>query len=247
MYLLEEAKSLSKKLENAPQLRTSLGKRNGALMQLITENKLLKQKVGYEYEEQRVRRDIDENPRKLRKFNYYRAFDLIKEDRSGGDGRYFSSSSLLSLVERVKHAWVKDSRRGDIIVRIPHHNVPWTFINICDKDRLVGHAGVIVEPITSLTEIDDEVTIECFPKDGVCSKTISDWEISHYVLGVQKVKYKWSWRAFKVVKTESRVDPGALADWAERYLGHEYVEWYEFATSKWAAPARFTCTSLVWW
>ena len=247
LYLLEEAKSLSKKLEQAPQLRTSLGKRNGALARLIAENNLLKQKVGYEYEEQRVCSDIDENQRKLRKFNYYKAFDLIKEDRRGGGGRYFSSSPLVSFVERVKHAWEKDSRRGDIVVRIPHHNVPWTFINICDKDRLVGHAGIITHHIKSSTRLDDEVTIECFPNEGVCYKRISDWEISHYVLGVQKVKYKWSWRAFKVVKTESRVDPGALADWAERYLDHEYVKWYEFATAKWAAPERFTCTSLVWW
>jgi lipoprotein len=248
LYLLEQAKSLSEKLVEAPQLRKSLRKRNGALTRLIAENNLLKQKVGYEYEEQRVRSDSDENSQKFRNFNYYKEFDLIKEDRSDSDGRYFSSSPLLSLVERVKHAWVKDSRRGDIIVRIPHHNVPWTFINICDKNRLVGHAGIIRKGITYNTDIKaDGSTIECFPKEGVCYKRISDWEIAHYVLGVQKVKYKWSWSEFKLEKTASRVDPGALADWAERYYGHEYVEWYEFATAKLAAPERFTCTSLVWW
>ena len=48
-------------------------------------------------------------------------------------------------------------------------------------------------------------------------------------------------------KTASRVDPSSLADWAERYLWNEYVEWYEFATAKWAASERFTCTLLVWW
>ena len=249
LYLLEEAKSLSEKLEEAPQLRRSLGKRNGALTRLIAENNLLKQKVGYEYEVQRVRSDSDENSQKFRKFNYYKEFDLIKEDRSGddSDGRYFSSSPLLSLVERVKHAWVKDSRRGDIIVRIPHHNVPWTFINICDKERLVGHAGVINKEIKSSMDIDKYCTIECFPKEGVCYKRIADWEIAHYVLGVQKVKYKWSWSEFKLEKIASRVDPSSLADWAERYYGHEYVEWYEFATAKLAAPERFTCTTLVWW
>ena len=69
-------------------------------------------------------------------------------------------------------------------------------------------------------------------------------------MGVQRVKYKWRWRGFKsgVYKECSPVtNPEALATWANRYIGKQYVRWYEFATAKWAAPSRFTCTTLVWW
>ena len=79
---------------------------------------------------------------------------------------------------------------------------------------------------------------------------MESWDTPHYVMGIQKVKYVWKWRWFKsgLYKVTTPVsNPDALANWANKYRGHEYVKWYEFATAKWAAPKRFTCTTLVWW
>lgn len=69
------------------------------------------------------------------------------------------------------------------------------------------------------------------------------------LLGIQKVQWKWRWRGFKsrFYREITHMHPNALADWANNYVGREYVNWYEFATAKWAAPSRFTCTTLVWW
>ena len=50
----------------------------------------------------------------------------------------------------------------------------------------------------------------------------------------------------EIIKTPVS-NPSLLATWAEKYKDKAYVKWYEFLTAKWAAPTRFTCTTLVWW
>jgi hypothetical protein len=71
-----------------------------------------------------------------------------------------------------------------------------------------------------------------------------------YIAGLQKVKWVWKWRGFKsgLYREISKVsNPATLASWGKSYKGRPYVHWYEFLTAKWAAPSRFTCTTLVWW
>lgn len=65
-----------------------------------------------------------------------------------------------------------------------------------------------------------------------------------------KTCWVWRWRGFRsgLYREVTRMaNTDALADEARHHLGKEYVKWYEFATAKWAAPRRFTCTTLVWW
>lgn len=154
-------------------------------------------------------------------------------------------------VDRVKYFWQKYARRGDFIVAIPHHFIPWSYVNIGKNVRFkVGHAGIINKKITSSTRESNNSTIECYVKGGVQELTMESWDTPHYVMGIQKVKYVWKWRWFKsgLYKVTTPVsNPDALANWANKYLGHEYVKWDEFATAKWFAPKRFTCTTLVWW
>lgn len=113
----------------------------------------------------------------------------------------------------------------------------------------MGHAGIISSRITPWTTKKEPTTIEAYT-DGVQLLNFSEWDTPHYVMGVQRVKYKWRWRGFKsrFYKECSPVtNPEALGTWANKYIGKRYVRWYEFATAKWTAPSRFTCTTLVWW
>ena len=115
---------------------------------------------------------------------------------------------------------------------------------------MVGHAGIIDMWVTEWTDLDLPVTIEAYKKGGVKRLDMSFWCNPHYVMGVQKVRYRWRWRGFRSgFYKESRPvsNPEALAYWANQYVGRNYVRWYEFLTAKWAAPSRFTCTTLVWW
>lgn len=152
--------------------------------------------------------------------------------------------------EVVRKAWAKSARRGDIILALPKQGYPFVYANISNKAFMVGHAGIINSVITEETSTSDSCTVECWMKDGVTECSIETWKAPHYVMGVQKITYRWKWKGLRsgFYKKKQKVsNPEALADEAETYLGKDYVKWYEFATAKWAAPHRFTCTSLVWW
>ena len=148
----------------------------------------------------------------------------------------------------VLNSWTGYARRGDIVLSLPLHNVPWVYINIFN-DYKVGHAGIFTETITSTTTVNDNVTVEAWIGDGVIRQTVNNWGRKHYVLGLQDVKRKWIWNGFwgyleTIVTPVS--NPGLLATEAELHLGKDYVTALEFLVAKWAAPNRFTCTSLVW-
>ena len=133
---------------------------------------------------------------------------------------------------------------------LPWHENPKCIIDFGNKKYMVGHAEIFTEDISSSTSEEEDSTIGAWTKDGVSRQTLANWCWKSYVVGVCSYKVKWKWRGinsrFYPVQTPVS-EPSLLATWAEKYKGHSYVKWYEFATPKWAAPERFTCTTLVWW
>lgn len=150
--------------------------------------------------------------------------------------------------------WARYAQRGNIVVALPIHGWPFTFVNL--NKGPVGHAGIIGKKINYSQNINiKEVTIES-NKDkkknvhGVIKGNVRDyWSRKHYIMGIQRVRYRWRWRWFRsgFYKETQRMNPAPLADWAQHYIGRRYVHGYEFLTAKWAAPSRFTCTTLIWW
>lgn len=135
-----------------------------------------------------------------------------------------------------------------MIVALPIHGVPDVIFSAANKKYKVGHAEIFVKDVTEKTSIsEDGVTIGAWTSSGVSLNSLLNWRYESYVLGINKDKWKWSWkkglhRVYTPVSNASK-----LADKAEKYKGCKYVEWYEFLTPKWVAPKRFTCTTLVWW
>ena len=152
--------------------------------------------------------------------------------------------------DRVKSLIAGRAKRGDIIVGLPNHDYPYCLVNLNNKKYKVGHAEIFTKNVTNSTKVDDWATIGAWTEDGVSRQQLYNWCWKSYLVGVCSYKVKWKWRGFKsrfyVVQTPVS-NPAKLADWAEKYEGCSYVHWYEFPTAKWAAPARFTCTTLVWW
>ena len=160
------------------------------------------------------------------------------------------ASEDLIPVNNVKNALNGTARRGDFMLALPKHNRPWAFINLAHDRYKVGHAGILTTNVYSSTENDAEISLGAWTGDGVKVETMGNWSVRCYVMGIQNVKWVWKWKGFKsgLYKQRTAVsNPAALATWAEKYKKRPYVNWYEFATAKWAAPSRFTCTTLVWW
>lgn len=162
---------------------------------------------------------------------------------SGGGGNTTISAAA------VKNMWRTVGSKGDILLALPVFGYPWAYISFSDPWH-VGHAGILKNNITSSTGQYDNVTVECWVENGVTYKTINTWRHPHYLLGLGKIKYVVRYigifpRLTAVFTSVS--NPQQLADFACTQYGHQYVRWYEFLTSKWAAPTRYTCTTLVWW
>ncbi|MDR2010341.1 MAG: hypothetical protein LBQ22_07655 [Bacteroidales bacterium] len=141
------------------------------------------------------------------------------------------------------------ARRGDILVALPMHNQPYVWLDFGNDQFKVGHAGIITS-IPSATAAATEPIVVAAGTSGVGDESLQYWSYKCYIAGLQKVKWVWKWRGFKsgLYKEVTRVNnPATLASWGESYKGRPYVRWYEFLTAKWAAPSRFTCTTLVWW
>ncbi len=162
----------------------------------------------------------------------------------------YSNNKKTVPYEKVLRIIANVAKRGDVIVALPNHDNPMCLIDFGNKKYMVGHAEIFTRNITQSTRIDDLTTVGAWVEDGVSRKKLENWCYKSYVVGICHYKVKWKWRGFKShfysVKTPVS-NPAALASKAESYIGHSYVHWYEFLTPKWAAPARFTCTSLVWW
>lgn len=256
MLLAEDAKMLTEKIQIAPELKFILQEENHITSRVIERNQLVPRKIGIVH---MGLRSLTENAIDAKDFfkELYREFEsgnntYCTQPQLRGIGGNISFNYPKVPIERVKYYWQTHARRGDFIVALPNHHLPWNDINVGRNVRFkVGHAGIINTNFTSATDIDkDNITIECYTDDGVQGHKITNWDTPHYVMGIQKVKYVWRWRGFRswfYKETKPVSNPEELANWANRYRGHEYVKWYEFATAKWFAPKRFTCTTLVWW
>ena len=272
--LQEDARNISSKLDLVPEASQMLEIENRATTKLITENEIPIMHVGDisnvrlknvdRLSTQPASQSTKKNQTRTKTIDHKAFFsDLREEIESEMNNQDSRNSNLLRSIgssynypkidveKVVKPAWIRAARRGDFILAIPNHFHPWIFLNIGKNVKFkVGHAGIINSKITPHTSISDNVTIESWSDNGVQRLSMDVWDTPHYIMGVQKVKYKWRWRGFKsgIYKVKTPVsNPDALADWANKYVGRGYVRWYEFVTAKWAAPSRFTCTTLVWW
>jgi hypothetical protein len=164
-------------------------------------------------------------------------------------GISFGSNTI--PVSRLKSNLVSYSRKGDFIVSLPKHGQPYIYLDFGNDKFKVGHAGILTKQVTNADQYYSAISVGAHTEDpGVQTEYMQDWSVQCYIMGIQRVKWVWKWRGFKsgFYRTCTPVsNPGALADWAEGYRGRAYVKWYEFLTAKWAAPSRFTCTTLVWW
>lgn len=253
LLLTEEAKSISSKIEAVPTLKDILKKENNATLRVIERRGLTKLQIGVNRSTLRSVEDIVEVQESA---DFFRELsEEIEQELSPNTPQMFGSVSFnypTIPVERVKEAWRRSARRGDFALAIPDHGHPWTFINVGKNVKFkIGHAGIINTNVTySTNPYAANATIESYKEGGVQDLRVADWDTPHYVMGIQKVKWVWKWRGFRsgLYRVTTPVsNPGALADWAAKYRGHGYVKGYEFATAKWAAPKRFTCTTLVWW
>ncbi len=273
--LASEANDMSDKLANIPGLDKLIAEENKITSKAIEEEGINKIKVGEEVSEGfRSANKLVSSDKFFAKIQKgyenlygYESKEVKEEARSVSGaltgiaivGAIITDIKDLPIipVERVIRKWSACSRRGDFVVALPSHGKPWKFVNFGSNVRfMVGHAGILTKQITPYTRekydrgVYKESTLECYTGTGVDNHTPDNWITPHYVMGVQKVKYKWKWRWFRsgFYKVKTPVsNPGALADWAEKYEGRKYVRWYEFLTAKWAAPSRFTCTTLVWY
>ncbi len=152
--------------------------------------------------------------------------------------------------ERVRAAVAKYGRVGDFMLALPRHGAPWVFLNFAHDQFKVGHAAIIKKGVTLQSEEEYKFTWGCQIKQGVMSERLDYWSVKSYVMGIRKVSWRWKWRGFKsrlVIRKTPVSQPARLANRAAGYEGRKYVNWSEFLTAKWAAPSRFTCTTLVWY
>lgn len=256
-----EASDITKKLEQVPQAAHDLSVENAQISELINELNLTKLSVGTESTEKvLLGRNSDQS---IKKVDSEMLFRKLGERLAGGSTTtnngygYTTFGASVSFnypkvpVERVKEAWIRHARRGDFIVALPVHHAPWIYANIGENVKFkVGHAGIISRNITHSTGNNSSATIECHLEGGVQNMSIAYWNTPHYIMGIKRTIWKWRWRGFRSGFYREDVpvsNPGALADWANSYHGRGYVYGYEFLTAKWAAPSRFTCTTLVWY
>lgn len=264
--LQEDATTISTRLELAPEAGYQLELENEATRELIQQNGLTMLRVGEPVGTRPSLSSVPGSPEQssleIKKVDHNVFFSALQkkiesklksQEKRGSGFRLAGGSSSYPKISanKVRSVWARSARPGDFVVALPVHNIPWIYVNIGPGASFrVGHAGVINSHVTEWTEVDIPVTVETYKDGGVKQLRISSWDTPHYVMGVQRVRYRWRWRGFRSgFYKESRPvsNPEALAYWANQYLGRKYVRWYEFLTAKWAAPSRFTCTTLVWW
>lgn len=179
-----------------------------------------------------------------------------------------------NLIQGIKDA---DTKVGDILVTIPNrtgnkfHNaavnwvVPILFpvtggimkiFNPFNRNYMVGHCGIVDFDYKSVATEDDILrgrTIEAWKNDEykVINREVRNWSNAGlmYVMGIKDWKIKWRWRGFRsgFYKESKHINPERLAIKAREYIGVKYAGGGYLLISKWAAPRRFQCASLVWY
>lgn len=258
LLLASEAKSVSEKINKYPELKVILEAENRATSRVVTRYNIPTQDVGI-IAPTDLRSSDERNIDKNMFFNELATeieteVEAINNESSSepelrGIGGIIRKYPTL-ICTKVLDKWRQTARRGDVILALPLHNIGGVLYNPGNPRFKVGHAGIINKKIYSSTKTTDKITIECWTEDGVQENEVLNWDVPHYILGIQKVKWVWRWRGFRsgLYKTVTPVsNPYALSDWAMKYKGRSYIKKTEHPISKWIAPKRFTCTTLVWW
>ena len=248
MYTQHEAQLLSERLSEIPELEQYIGAQNLIITEALEE----------EFIDTRSGQPQIDDPKaffsklsaKLDAMASSFVYDSNPAETKGLDMCIYDSRQYEVEFATARRLMANKAKRGDIIVALPCHDYPKCVINFSNAQYKVGHAEIFIKDITSTTSKSEAVTIGAWTSEGVSQQTLSNWCWRSYVVGVCSYKVQWRWRGFKSgfypVQTPVS-NPGLMANWARRYEGKSYVKWYEFLTAKWAAPERFTCTSLVWW
>lgn len=239
-----EANDMSEKLSLEPELETYIQEQNEIVNQTLQEEAVQTRSGSIKIaDSKRFFKKVEERMKKL--YEAKEETQIIQPQT-----RIAASTEDRIPTSILKSCLQNYARRGDILVALPKHNAPWIFLNIGDTQFKVGHAAIINKNVTTSWSNYDTFTWGTQLHGGVKNETLDYWSVKSYILGLQKVTWKWKWRGFKsrLYKTYTPIsNPAALANKAGEYAGREYVKWYEFPTAKWAAPTRFTCTTLVWY
>ena len=243
-WAMLEANDMSEKLSLEPELETYIQEQNEIVEQTIQEEAIQTRSGGIKIaDRERFFKKIEERMKK-------KYLEAEEQQASLPSTRITVSTEDKISTGILKSSLQRYARRGDFIVALPKHNAPWIFLNAGDTQFKVGHAAIINKNVTTSWDDYDTFTWGTQVHGGVKNETLNYWSVRSYIMGIQKVSWKWKWRGFKsrLYKTTTPVsNPAALADKAGQYAGREYVKWYEFLTAKWSAPSRFTCTTLVWY
>lgn len=244
-YSNDQAMRLSKKIELIPPIEEYVAAQNEVVLEALEEACCITKSGIIEIN----------NPQSLfatitKKMDEMSSNFEYDGNMAGTKGIAYSFGSYEVEFEKARSLMAGEAKRGDIIVALPTHNYPRSLIDFGNKRYMVGHSEIFTNDITISTKKSDICSIGAWTDDGVSKQPFSNWCWRSYVVGVCSYKIKWKWRGLKswFYPEQTPVsNPSLLATWAEKYEGHDYVRWYEFATPKWVAPDRFTCTSLVWW
>lgn len=243
-WAMLEASDMSEKLSLEPELETFIQEQNEIVDQTIKEESVQTRSGSLKIADRaRFFKKIEERMKKL-------YLDAEQQQVNLPTTRIAVSTEDRISTDILKSSLQNYARRGDFIVALPKHNTLWIFLNIGDTQFKVGHAAIINKNVTTSWSNNSTFTWGTQLHGGVKNETLDYWSVKSYIMGIQKVSWKWKWRGFKsrLYKTTTPVsNPAALADKAGQYAGREYVKWYEFLTAKWSAPSRFTCTTLVWY
>ena len=245
MYTQHQAQLLSEKIEQLPVLEQYVEAQNEVVAEVLAGNSVNTKSGGYQIDDPRA--FFAEMSSRIDSLST--SFEYDTESIRSKSGSYTSGKFEVEY-EKVIRLIDNKAKRGDIIVALPCHENPRSLIDFGNKKYLVGHAEIFTKNITASTKKEAYTTIGSWKDDGVQDRTLENWCWKSYLVGVCSYKVKWKWRGLKsrfyAVKTPVS-NPSLLAAWAEKYEDRAYVKDYEFLTAKWAAPTRFTCTTLVWW
>jgi hypothetical protein len=248
-WAILEAEQLSEKILLAPEIEEVIQAENEAIESVLGEE-LVSVKGGQSYLKDKkvffskLQDRLAENEKQqLKEIEETPATKLIN----------FSDADRKIPYTKMRSALRSYARVGDFLLALPMHNNPYIYLDVAfgetgNNPFAVGHAGIITK-IPDATVENTEITVAA-RSNGVRNETLQYWSYKSYIAGIQKVKWVWKWRGFKsgLYREVTPVsNPALLASWGNSFKGRPYVHWYEFLTAKWAAPSRFTCTTLVWW
>ena len=238
-YMKQEATDIGDKLRNSPRLRTYVAGQNTVVSRNLDACRTKSGELTIDNQERffgRLTGELNELA-----LNY-----IPEKTETRGSTASQQGMSGEYTISKIKNI----AKKGDIILTLPNNDNPYSLVDFGKGNMFkFGHAGIFYEDITDKTKKNHFTTIECLTEYGVNYTQLEHWDCENYVLGLCTKKTKWVWAGLKShleTETVPVENQGLLRNEARKYVGHQYVYWYEFLTAKWSAPVRFTCTTLVW-